>query len=408
MPLRHLTWLPTILAGIIATTISYAGPLVIVFQASAGLEQPLVASWVWAISIGSGVLGIVLSLRWKVPIVIAWSAPGSALLVTMLPQTDFATAIGAYIVANVAVFLVGISGAFDQLTRRLPPAITAAMLAGILFRFVIDMVGTLPEAPLTVVAMMGAFFAGRVVSPRYAVVAVLVVGVTLCALTGSLSGTIATPSLTLPVWTTPRFDLAAAANIAVPLAVVALTGQFLPGIAVLRTAGFEHPPARPLISASAITSVVLAPFGCHGLNLAALTAAICLGEEAHPEKEKRYVAGVAGGVTYLVFGAFASTVLALFALLPEFLIAALAGLALFPVVAGSLSAALKAEDGRDGALVTFAVSASGLTLFGLGAALWGLVFGIAVHLLQTFALHRRPLAPTAPRPASDTSARQPG
>ncbi|MBH0114923.1 benzoate/H(+) symporter BenE family transporter [Novosphingobium sp. YJ-S2-02] len=382
MVARHLGWLPTILAGMIATTISYAGPLVIIFQASAALEQPLVASWIWAISIGSGVLGIVLSLRWKVPIVIAWSAPGSALLVTMLPETDFATAVGAYIVANLAVLVVGISGAFDQLTRRLPPAITAAMLAGILFRFVIDMVTTLPAAPLTVIAMMGAFFTGRIVSPRYSVVAVLVVGVVLAALTGNLSGTIATPSLTLPVWTTPRFDLAAMANIAVPLAVVALTGQFLPGIAVLRTAGYDHPPARPLISWSAIASVILAPFGCHGLNLAALTAAICLGPDAHPDPDKRYVAGVAGGVTYLVFGASASTVLALFALLPAFLVAALAGLALFPVVAGSLSTALRAEDGRDGALVTFAVSASGLTLGGLGAALWGLVFGLAVHFIQ--------------------------
>ncbi|PHP17435.1 benzoate transporter, partial [Sphingobium sp. IP1] len=270
-------WIPAIIAGIIATTISYAGPLVIIFQAAQGLEPALVASWIWAISIGSGILGIVLSWRWRVPIVIAWSAPGSALLVTMLPQTDFATAIGAYIIANLAVLLVGLSGAFDRLMQRLPAAITAAMLAGILFRFVIDMIGAVPSAPLMLIAMIAAFFAGRVLAPRYAVVAVLVTGVAITAFSGGLSGSIGTPHLTMPVWTTPRFDWAATASIAVPLAVVALTGQFLPGIAVLRAAGYDQPAARPIVSTSAIASIALAPFGCHGLNLAAFTAAICLG-----------------------------------------------------------------------------------------------------------------------------------
>jgi benzoate membrane transport protein len=376
---------PAIVAGVIATTISYAGPLVIVFQAAQGLEPAIVASWIWAISIGSGLLGVVLSWRWRVPIVVAWSAPGSALLVTMLPQTDFATAIGAYIVANLAILAVGVSGAFDRLMKRLPAAITAAMLAGILFRFVIDMVGAVPSAPVMVIAMIATFFTGRVLAPRYAVVAVLVTAVVLTLLDGGLSGTVAAPRLTMPVWTTPRFDWAATASIAVPLAVVALTGQFLPGIAVLRAAGYETPPARPIVSASAIGSILLAPFGCHGLNLAAFTAAICLGPDAHPDPAKRYLAGIAGGVTYLVFGAFAGTVLALFATLPKTLIAALAGLALFPVVSGSLSTALRAEQGRDGALVTFAVSASGMTLAGLGSAFWGLIFGLAVHWLQVFA-----------------------
>ncbi|AYO76840.1 benzoate/H(+) symporter BenE family transporter [Sphingobium yanoikuyae] len=381
-------WIPAIIAGIIATTISYAGPLVIIFQAAQGLDPALVASWIWAISIGSGLLGIVLSWRWRVPIVIAWSAPGSALLVTMLPQTDFATAIGAYIIANLAVLLVGLSGAFDRLMQRLPAAITAAMLAGILFRFVIDMIDAVPSAPMMLIAMIAAFFAGRVIAPRYAVVAVLVTGVAITALSGGLSGSIGTPDLTMPVWTTPRFDWAATASIAVPLAVVALTGQFLPGIAVLRAAGYDQPAARPIVSTSAIASIALAPFGCHGLNLAAFTAAICLGPDAHPDPARRYMAGIAGGVTYLVFGAFAATVLALFATLPKTLIAALAGLALFPVVANSLSTALRAEQGRDAALVTFAVSASGMTLAGLGSAFWGLIFGLAVHLLQSLVAKR--------------------
>lgn len=385
----RMTLVPAIIAGIIATTISYAGPLVIVFQASRGLEPGLVASWIWAISIGSGLLGIGLSLFWRVPIVIAWSAPGSALLVTMLPGTDFAVAVGAYIIANIAVLLIGVSGAFDRIVGQLPAAITAAMLAGILFRFVIEMIGAVPSTPLVILAMMATFFAGRIVAPRYAVVAVLVVGVALTALTGGLVGGMETPRLAMPIWTSPRFEWVAIANIALPLAVVSLTGQFLPGIAVLRAAGYSHPPARPIIAASAIMSVLLAPFGCHGLNLAAFTAAICLGPDAHPDPARRYVAGVSGGVTYLLFGAFAGTVLALFALLPKALVAALAGLALFPVVATSLGGALRDERGRDGALVTFAVAASGMTLAGLGSAFWGLIFGLAVHLIQTIAARRR-------------------
>jgi benzoate membrane transport protein len=393
MTTERTSLIPAVIAGIIATTISYAGPLVIVFQASQGLAPALVASWIWAISIGSGVLGIAMSLWWRVPIVIAWSAPGSALLVTMLPGTDFAVAVGAYIVANLAVLGIGLSGAFDKVVSRLPSAITAAMLAGILFRFLMEMVGALPLAPLIVIAMMATFFLGRVLTPRYAVVAVLTVGVALTLATGGFHGSLASPQFTLPIWTTPRFEWAAVANIALPLAVVALTGQFLPGMAVLRAAGYDRPPARPIICASAIGSILLAPLGCHGLNIAAFTAAICLGPDAHPDKTRRWIAGVSGGVTYIMYGAFAGTVLALFALLPTTLVAALAGLALFPTIAGSLSAAVHAEEGRDGALVTFAVSASGMTLIGLGAAFWGLIFGLAVLALQRLAAWR-------PRPAN--------
>ncbi|MCC2603071.1 benzoate/H(+) symporter BenE family transporter [Sphingopyxis yananensis] len=374
--------IPAIIAGIIATTISYAGPLVIIFQAAQSLEPKLVVSWIWAISIGSGLLGIIMSWRWRVPVVIAWSAPGSALLVTMLPHTDFATAVGAYIIANAAVLIVGLSGAFDRLLRLLPAAITSAMLAGILFRFLIDMAGASTSAPLMVGAMMAAFFAGRIIAPRYAVVAVLVTGCVMTWLAGNMSGPLLSLEVAQPVWTTPKFDWAATLSIALPLAVVSLTGQFLPGIAMLRSHGYDRPTAKPLLSFSGLTSILLAPFGCHGLNVAAFTAAICVSSEAHEDPAKRYVAGISGGVTYLVFGLFAASVLALFAALPVALIAALAGLALFPVVAQSLGDAMRAAEGRDAALFTFVISVSGISFAGLGSAFWGLIFGLLVHLLQ--------------------------
>ncbi|SEM55256.1 benzoate membrane transport protein [Pseudoxanthomonas sp. GM95] len=373
--------LPAILAGVIATLISFAGPLVIVFQAASGLPPAVLASWVWAISIGSGVLGLGLSLCYRVPVVIAWSIPGSVLLVSLLPTVDFAVAVGAYVVASAVLLAVGLSGAFDRIVARLPPAITAAMLAGILFGFATKLfVGMAAQLPLVLV-MFVAFFIGRRWFPRYAVVAVLLSGVAVALATGQVGGPRPTLAVTLPVWVSPRFDWQAIVSISIPLVLVALTGQFMPGIALLRTSGYPRPAAGPLLAWSAAGSALLAPFGCHGLNPAAVTAAICTGVEAHPDPRRRYVAGASGGVAYLVLGCFAGTVLALFGTLPKELIATLAGLALFPSIAASLTTAVADASDRDAALVTFIVCASGMSLFGLGAAFWSLLFGVATHLL---------------------------
>ncbi|SEL43425.1 benzoate membrane transport protein [Pseudoxanthomonas sp. GM95] len=373
--------LPAILAGVIATLISFAGPLVIVFQAASGLPAPLLASWVWAISIGSGVLGVGLSLYYRAPTVIAWSIPGSVLLVSLLPTVAFPVAVGAYIVASVVLLVVGVSGAFDRIVARLPPAITAAMLAGILFGFATKLFVGMAAQLWLVLAMFAAFFVGRRWFPRYAVVAVLLTGVGVALASGQVRGPLPALALTTPVWVTPQFDWQAIVSISIPLVVVALTGQFVPGMAVLRTSGYLRPAAGPLLVWSAAGSALLAPFGCHGLNPGAVTAAICTGPEAHPDVSRRYVAGVAGGVAYLVLGCFAGTVLALFSTLPKELIATLAGLALFPSIAGALTTAVADARDRDAALVTFIVCASGMSLFGVGAAFWSLLFGVATHLL---------------------------
>jgi len=374
--------LPAIMAGIVATLISYAGPLVIIFQASDGLPTATVASWIWAISIGSGVLGIFLSLRFRVPVVIAWSAPGSALLIPILGVTDFSLAVGAYILANAIILVIGLTGMFDRVLRYLPGSVTAAMLAGILFRFVLELAGVLPEAPVLVLSMIVVFVAVRALDPRYAVVAVLATGCAVAALSGMLAGTVPQVALVTPVFTMPTFELQALISISIPLAVVALTGQFLPGFAVLEAAGYHEPAPRSVLSWCSGASILLAPFGCHGLNLAALTAAICTGPEAHADPSRRWIAGISGGVAYIVLGSFAGTVVALFALLPAPLVAALAGLALFPITASSLANALRPDGSQDAALLTFAVSVSGITILGLGSAFLGLVAGIAVHAIK--------------------------
>ncbi len=376
--------LSAVVAGFIATIISYAGPLVIIFQAAkaGGLPHDVLSSWVWTISIGSGVLGILLSLRYRVPIVIAWSAPGSALLVTMLPDISMNQAVGAYLVSNLVILLVGLSGAFDKVIGKLPAAISAAMLAGILLRFGTELFVSVKDQPWLVLAMFATYLLFKRVMPRYAVMAVLVVGVAMAVGSGELRSEALVLGLAKPVWITPEFSWQVILGVAFPLVMVALTGQFVPGMAVLRNAGYQT-PASPLISGSALGTLLLAPFGCHGLNLAAITAAICTGREAHEDPGKRYIAGVSGGVFYLLLGIFGATLVSVFTAFPSALIAALAGLALLSAIGAALHGAMSVPADREAALITFLVTASGMSLLGLSAAFWGLIFGIAAHLLLT-------------------------
>ncbi len=384
-------------AGFIATIISYAGPLVIIFQAakSAGLPHDVLSSWVWAISIGSGVLGIVLSLRFKVPVIIAWSAPGSALLVSLLPDISLNEAVGAYIVSSLIILLVGVSGAFDRIISKLPAAISAAMLAGILFSFGTQLFLSVKEQPFMVLAMFATYLLCKRLLPRYAVLAVLVVGCLSAFGAGQMNGSALVIGLATPLWISPEFSWHAVLNIALPLVMVALTGQFVPGIAVLRNAGYQT-PASPIISCSALGTLLLAPFACHGLNLAAITAAICTGREAHEDQGRRDVAGVVGGLFYLLLGIFGATLVSIFSALPKELIAALAGLALFAAIAGALAGSMAVPQDREAALITFLVTASGMSFLGLSAAFWGLIFGFAAHLLLSL---RKPSAPPVQSPA---------
>lgn len=375
--------LSAIVAGCIATLISFAGPLVIIFQAaeSAGLSHALLSSWVWSIAVGSGLLGLLLSLRYRVPVVIAWSIPGSALLVSQLPQLGMAQAVGAYLVASLILLLIGISGAFDRILARLPGSIAAGMQAGILFSFGAAVFRAVPTQPLLVLAMLGTYLLLRRLLPRQAVLGVLLVGLGLALVSGEFRAEALVPGLATPQWVTPEFSFAATLNLALPLVLVALTGQFMPGMAVLRGAGYAT-PASPLVSTSAIGSALLAPFGCHGLNLAAVTASLCTGHEAHEDPRRRYVAAVAGSLLYLLLGIGGATLVSLFAAFPAELIAALAGLALFGALSEALarSAAVPAE--RDAGLFTFLVTASGMSFLGLSAAFWGLLVGVLCHALM--------------------------
>jgi benzoate membrane transport protein len=374
-----------LIAGFLAVLISYAGPLVIVFQAAklANFSTDLTSSWIWAISIGSGLTGLILSWRLKTPIITAWSTPGAALLVVMLPTMPVEQAIGAYIVSSVIITVVGFSGAFDKLIERIPKGIAAAMLAGILLRFGTEVFASIKTSPALVWLMVLTFIILKRVLPRYAIAAVMVVGIVFAILEGTTHLGQISLSLVHPVFISPQWSWHAVLSLGLPLALVTLTGQYVPGMAVLRTSGYNV-AASGVISITGLASLLLAPFGSHGVNLAAITAAICTGKEAHEDADKRWVAGVACGLIYIAIGMFGGTLALLFSSLPHELIAALAGLALIGAITTGLVGIIQDVEHRDSSVITFLVTASGMSFLGLGAAFWGLAIGALAYVV----LHR--------------------
>ncbi|AXA67115.1 benzoate/H(+) symporter BenE family transporter [Pseudomonas oryzihabitans] len=377
-----------VVAGFVAMLVGYTSSLVLMFQAgqNAGLSTGQISSWIWALSIGMALTTIGLSLKYRTPIVIAWSTPGAALLVTSLPSVPYSDAIGAFVICAVLLALCGLTGSVDRLLRRVPPALAAALLAGILFRIGIEICAAAQHQTALVLGMALAYLVAKRLWPRYCVLVALLVGLLLAAGLGLLDFHSLRLELAVPVWTAPTFSLAATIGIAIPLFVVAMASQNMPGIAVLRTDGYAV-PASPLIATTGLASLLLAPFGAHGINLAAISAAICTGPQAHEDAGKRYTAAVWCGLFYGIAGLFGATLAALFASLPGELVISVAALALLGSIMNGLHGALADPGQREPALITFLVTASGLTLGGIGSAFWGLVAGLLASLLLTARRH---------------------
>lgn len=373
--LRDLS-LPAVVAGFITVLVGFASSAVIVFQAAqaVGATQAQIASWMWALGLGMGVTCIGLSLRYRVPVVTAWSTPGAAMLVVGTGAVAYNDAIGAFVLAAVLGMLAGFSGVFAKVMRRVPMALAAGMLAGVLLRFGLDVFVSMGTQLGMALAMFATWLVGRRLFPRYAVIATLVVGVGVAAAQGLLHAEQLRVELATPVFTWPTLSWPAVFGIALPLFVVTMASQNIPGVAVIRASGYDT-PISPVIGWIGVVNTVLAPFGAYGLNLAAITAAICMGREAHEDPARRYTAAVAAGAFYIVVGLFGATVAAVFAAFPKELVACVAGIALFGTIANSLAMALREESDREAALVTFLVTASGLSLAGIGSAFWGLVAG---------------------------------
>jgi benzoate membrane transport protein len=373
-------------AGFVTVLVGFASSAVIVFQAAQaiGADQAQTTSWILALGIGMGLTCIGLSLRYGVPVVTAWSTPAAAMLAgtaTGLPLSD---AIGAFVISAVLVAIAGFSGVFERLLSRIPLPLAAGMLAGVLLRFGLDAFVAVKTQPLLVLAMLSVYLIARRLLPRYAVIATLLTGLGVAAAEGILDLHALPLTPAVPVWVTPTFSLAALLGLALPIFFVTMASQNVPGVAVIRASGFQV-PVSPVIGWIGVLNTVLAPWGAFSLNLAAITAAICMGPEAHPEPRQRYVAAVWAGVIYLLVGVFGATVVALLAAFPKELVMAIAGIALLGTLANALGGALQDEGWREPALITFLVTASGLSLAGIGSAFWGLVAGG----IATVALRRR-------------------
>ncbi|HAV3998627.1 benzoate/H(+) symporter BenE [Acinetobacter baumannii] len=365
-------------AGFLAVLISYSGPLIIFFQAAqrAHVSTDMMVSWIWGISIGAAVSGIYLSIKYKTPVITAWSAPGTALLVTLFPNISLNEAVAAYITSAIVIFLIGITGYFDKLLKWIPQDVAAGMMAGILFQFGISLFTASDSMPLIV------FLIAKRLMPRYTMIWVLAAGVLLSLILGKMNPVDVNFNLAIPQWISPEWTWNSTLNLAVPLILVSLTGQFLPGMAIMKLSGYDT-PAKPIITATSIASLAVACVGGITIVLASITAALCMGKDAHELKEKRYIAGIANGIFYILGGLFAGSIVMLFSLLPKELVAALAGLALLGAIATNISVAMKNDGQRDAALITFLASASGMHFLGLSSVFWGICIGVIAHFILT-------------------------
>ena len=365
----------TLVAGFVAVLVGFTSSVAVVFSAAQALgatpEQRV--SWMCALGIGMGVTSLGLSLWYRQPVLTAWSTPGAAVLAVSQGVT-LPEATGAFMVCGLLIIAVGYSGWFERLMSKIPLALASALLAGVLARFALDAVGAVAQAPVLVLAMTLGYLLGRRWWPRWSVPVVLLVGMAVAALQGQLHLSSVAWTWAVPVWVSPIWSWAAMVSVALPLFVVTMASQNVPGVAAQRASGYAI-PISPVVGATGLASLVLAPFGGYALNLAAITAAICMGKEAHPDPSRRYTASVAAGLLYIALGLAGGTIVSLMAAFPRALVLAVAGLALLGTMASGLAVAVKDEQHREAALLTFLVTLSGVTVAGVGSAFWGVVVG---------------------------------
>ncbi|MGO4399794.1 benzoate/H(+) symporter BenE family transporter [Achromobacter sp. PAB15] len=369
-----------IAAGLVAVLVSFGGTAVLMVQAghAAGLDAARIGSWIGSLSLVLGLGGAFYSLRTGLPIVMAWSTPGAALLVTALAGVPFNEAIGAFVLAAGLTLACGLFGWIDPILRRIPGEVAAAMLAGVLLNFGMGIFTNISKQPALVLTMCAAYLLCRRWAPRYAVLVVMAVAVALAFALDLMQLNLLDWRLTEFVWTTPAFSAQAAVSLGIPLFVVAMASQNLPGLAILQAAGYR-PPASRLVAATGLLGLLAAPFGAHSVTMGAISAAICTGPEAHPDPGKRYIAAATYGLGYVGLSLVAGAVAVFFQALPAALLAALAGLALLGTIMGGMAAAMANPQRREAALITLLATASGFSFWGIGSAFWGLAAGLLAH-----------------------------
>jgi benzoate membrane transport protein len=380
-------------AGFIAVLVGYTSSAAIIFQAASatGASSAEIASWLWALGLGMGISSIGLSLYFRSPVLTAWSTPGAALLTTSLTSVAMSDAIGAFLFASALITLSGFTGLFERIMKHVPKTLASALLAGVLLHLGLDLFAVLPAHCVLIGSMLVLFVILRRHFPRYAVPLTLLLGIAVAIGEGSINLQGVTFSLAAPVFIAPTFSPTIIISVGLPLFIVTMASQNVPGLAVMRANGYMT-PASPLIGWTGLTGLLLAPFGGYAFNLAAITAAICMSKDADSDPSQRYRAAVWAGLFYLMLGLLGATVVSLFAAFPKALVLAIAGLALLGTIGNGVAGALEDETERDAALITFLATASGLTLFGIGSAFWGLLFGLGT----TYINRRKKCAAMAP------------
>ena len=380
---KDLSW-SAASTGILVVLVSSTGPAALMLQAAkAGhFSTNQTISWLSICWIGSGVVGLLLTLRYRMPIFGAWSSPSVALLVTGLSVHSINEAVAAYYLSALAILLIGVTGIFEKILSLVPRAVIMAMLGGVLFTFGVQIFVQLPSEPVIVLVMLATFFFGRRRNWRAPVVLSTVVGLIVTIVLGKAASPHMVFGLTKFVWITPKFSIGGIFTLAIPLVLLTLTTQFAPGSAVLISNGYKA-PINSMLKLSGVLSFLTAGFLNSGLNCAAISAAMGVSPQAEPDKNRRYTAAITSGFAYIIVGILGSTMMALFNLVPSAFLATLTGLALLPSIASSTHEALVDSDYREAAMVTFLVTVSNIHVLKLGAPFWGLIAGVLIHQITS-------------------------
>ncbi len=380
--MRKLLSFSHLTAGFVAVLVGFTSSGVIVFQAAttAGASPAEISSWLFALGLSLAITCIGFSFYYKMPVLTGWSTPGAALLVTSLAGVSMPEAVGAFIFAAILTIIMGATGLFERMISHVPRALTSAMLAGILLHFGINVFVAMQDQVALVLTMLITYLVGKRIFPRYVILLVLLMGV----LSASMQGLFHVNDLhfvwTAPTFIRPVFTLSTLISVGIPLFIVTMTSQNIPGIAVLQNAGYK-PAISPLISLTGLATLIFAPFGCFSISLAAITAAICTDKAADNDPSMRYKSTIVAGCCWLLIGIFGATVVALFFAFPRELVLGIAGIALLSSIGSCLNVALEDPVQRESSIITILICASGFSLWGIGAAFWGLILGIMSSLL---------------------------
>ena len=373
---------PAVFAGFITFLVGISVSAVLVIQAAQtlGANTEQITSWFWALGLAIGLSGLLLSWKFKYPVATSWSTAGLALILATGSGYNLNEAIGAFLVCGLLTAILGFSGVFQKVLSYIPQSLTSAMLAGVLLKFGIALFASMQNEWAFILSLLATYILSKRFWPRYSIIITVIAGIAMCPIFLNFSMPSIDFSMAKPVWVTPEFSSSAILGLALPLFVINMASQYLPGLAMIKSYGY-NPHVNHLIGWTGTAQALLAPFGSYSVNIAAISAAISLDDQVHPDPQKRYIAGMSCGFFYILMGIFAATLTSFLMSFPAIFITALAGIALLGTISHNIAIAFHEVSDREAALLTFLFSASGIQFFGIGSAFWGLIFGFAVHLI---------------------------